>query len=75
MAREKDVIIAAKDSEIALLKEKMEQMAQEFGDMLKETLDRMRERIEVNSSGFEPDDMQHAVPLQRRMDEVGTLAA
>lgn len=26
---------------------KMEDMAQEFGDMLKETLDRMRERIEV----------------------------
>lgn len=25
----------------------MEDMAQEFGDMLKETLDRMRERIEV----------------------------
>ena len=27
---------------------KMEEMAHEFGDMLKETLDRMRERIEVN---------------------------
>lgn len=29
------------------MKVKMEDMAQEFGDMLKETLDRMRERIEV----------------------------
>lgn len=27
----------------------MEDMAQEFGDMLKETLDRMRERIEVHA--------------------------
>lgn len=31
----------------AQMKVKMEDMAQEFGDMLKETLDRMRERIEV----------------------------
>lgn len=30
------------------MKVKMEDMAQEFGDMLKETLDRMRERIEVH---------------------------
>lgn len=29
------------------MKIKMEDMANEFGDMLKETLDRMRERIEV----------------------------
>lgn len=30
----------------------MEDMAQEFGDMLKETLDRMRERIEVRPTLF-----------------------
>ena len=30
----------------------MEDMAQEFGDMLKETLDRMRERIEVSKTRF-----------------------
>lgn len=29
---------------------KLEDMAQEFGDMLKETLDRMRERIEVRKA-------------------------
>lgn len=34
---------------IAQMKVKMEDMAQEFGDMLKETLDRMRERIEVGN--------------------------
>lgn len=34
-------------SPAAQMKVKMEDMAQEFGDMLKETLDRMRERIEV----------------------------
>ena len=30
------------------MKVKMDDMAQEFGDMLKETLDRMRERIEAS---------------------------
>lgn len=35
---------------VAKMRAKMEDMAQEFGDMLKETLDRMRERIEVSSA-------------------------
>lgn len=35
---------------IVQMKVKMEDMAQEFGDMLKETLDRMRERIEVRTT-------------------------
>lgn len=34
------------------MKVKMDDMAQEFGDMLKETLDRMRERIEASESRF-----------------------
>ncbi|KAG5176735.1 hypothetical protein JKP88DRAFT_202931 [Tribonema minus] len=71
VTREKDATIEAKDKELAMMRLKMEDMAQEFGDMLKETLDRMRERIEVNSAGFEPED---PVPLQRRMEEVGTIA-
>ncbi|CAM9917781.1 unnamed protein product [Discosporangium mesarthrocarpum] len=64
--REKDAIIVAKEKEISQVRVKMEDMAQEFGDMLKETLDRMRERIEVNSTGFEQDDN---LPLQRRLEE------
>ncbi|CAM9319602.1 unnamed protein product [Choristocarpus tenellus] len=64
--REKDLIIATKDKEISQMRVKMEDMAQEFGDMLKETLDRMWERIEVNSTGFEPDD---SIPLQRRLED------
>eukprot|EP00611_Tribonema_gayanum_P031977 TRINITY_DN9388_c0_g1_i1.p1 TRINITY_DN9388_c0_g1~~TRINITY_DN9388_c0_g1_i1.p1 ORF type:complete len:203 (+),score=79.23 TRINITY_DN9388_c0_g1_i1:885-1493(+) len=71
VTREKDATIEAKDKELAMMRLKMEDMAQEFGDMLKETLDRMRERIEVNSAGFEPED---PVPLQRRMEELGTIA-
>ena len=38
------------DHEIAEQKQKMEDMAVEFGEMLKETLDRMSERIEVSNS-------------------------
>ena len=33
----------------------MEDMAVEFGEMLKETLDRMSERIEVSNSSWEGD--------------------
>merc|ERR1719198_274428 len=65
--REKDRVIAAKDDDITLLKSKMEDMAQEFGGMLKETLDKMRERIELSSTNF---DMEASgVPVQRQMEE------
>ena len=64
--REKDRVIAAKDDDITLLKSKMEDMAQEFGGMLKETLDKMRERIELSSTNF---DMEASAsrPVQRQM--------
>ena len=65
--REKDRIIAAKDDDIASLKMKMEDMAQEFGGMLKETLDKMRERIELSSTNF---DMEASgVPIMKQMEE------
>lgn len=44
----------------------MEEMAQEFGDMLKETLDKMRERIEITNTSFESDG---GVPMIRRLEE------
>ena len=53
--REKDEIIAAKDEEISQMKAKMEDMAREFGGMLKETLDKMRERIELSSTNLDVD--------------------
>lgn len=45
----KDQIIRRKDNEIEYLKQKSEDMTSEFGSMLKETLDKMRERIEINN--------------------------
>ena len=53
--REKAQELARKDAEIAEQKQKMEDMAVEFGEMLKETLDRMSERIEVSNSSWEGD--------------------
>ncbi|TYZ65274.1 hypothetical protein PybrP1_007019 [[Pythium] brassicae (nom. inval.)] len=66
MKREKDRVIASKNVEIHELKAKMEEMAQEFGDMLKETLDKMRERIEITNTSFEGDG---GTPMIRRLEE------
>ena len=52
-ARENDAIISLKDAEIAEQKQRMEEMSIEFGDMLKDTLDRMGDRIEMTSSNWE----------------------
>lgn len=49
-SKEKDDIIRLKDEEIDQMKARMEDMANEFGGMLKETLDKMRQRIEVDTS-------------------------
>ena len=47
--------MAHKDAEIARQKQKMEDMALEFGEMLKETLDKMGAQIELSSSSWEAD--------------------
>lgn len=44
----------------------MDDMAEEFGDMLRETLEKMRERIEVTSGNFDSPD----IPIQSRMEEL-----
>ena len=51
--RQMAVELALKDSEISEQKQKMEDMAVEFGEMLKETLDKMSEKIEVTNQGWE----------------------
>eukprot|EP00161_Ancyromonas_sigmoides_P026782 TRINITY_DN942_c0_g2_i1.p3 TRINITY_DN942_c0_g2~~TRINITY_DN942_c0_g2_i1.p3 ORF type:complete len:224 (+),score=152.92 TRINITY_DN942_c0_g2_i1:75-674(+) len=53
--REKDQLLSVKDAEIAEHKQKMEDMSIEFGDMLKETLDKMSERIELTKTGWDGD--------------------
>jgi len=45
--------LALKDAEIKEQKDKMEDMAVEFGEMLKETLDKMSEKIEITNQGWE----------------------
>ena len=47
------VELALKDAEIKEQKDKMEDMAVEFGEMLKETLDKMSEKIEITNQGWE----------------------
>lgn len=64
--KEKQAIIQVKDEEIADLKSKMDDMAEEFGEMLRETLDKMRERIEITSGNFDAPD----IPVQHRMEEM-----
>lgn len=67
MKHDKDRMIAAKNLEIQDLQAKMDDMAQEFGEMLKETLDKMRERIEITNTSFESDG--GSVPMMRRLEE------
>jgi len=64
--KDKNSIIQMKDDEIAGLKTKMDDMAEEFGDMLRETLDKMRERIEITSGNFDAPE----IPIQHRMEEM-----
>ncbi len=44
----------------------MDDMAEEFGEMLRETLDKMRERIEITSGTFDSPD----IPIHQRMEEL-----
>ena len=49
------------------MKAKMEEMSEEFSKMLKETLDKMRERIELsNNNSFDPD---NGPPIQKTMEQ------
>mmetsp|Transcript_18570 Transcript_18570/g.19331 ORF Transcript_18570/g.19331 Transcript_18570/m.19331 type:complete len:193 (-) Transcript_18570:164-742(-) len=64
--KEKNAIIQLKDDEIAELKAKMDEMSDEFGEMLRETLEKMRERIEISSGNFDGPDL----PIQQRMEEL-----
>mmetsp|Transcript_46676 Transcript_46676/g.109029 ORF Transcript_46676/g.109029 Transcript_46676/m.109029 type:complete len:188 (-) Transcript_46676:9-572(-) len=64
---EKDEILRQKDHEIASLSSKMETMAFEFADMLKETLDKMSQRIEVTHNSWDRDTTKP--PLINRLKE------
>ena len=59
-------LLIYQDEEIQELKAKMDDMAEEFGEMLRETLEKMRERIEVSSGNFDAPEL----PVQHRMEEI-----
>mmetsp|Transcript_29480 Transcript_29480/g.95039 ORF Transcript_29480/g.95039 Transcript_29480/m.95039 type:complete len:199 (-) Transcript_29480:560-1156(-) len=61
--QEKDEIILLKNKEINEMKAKMEDMAQEFGGMLKETLDKMRQRIEISSNTIDANTKAASCPV------------
>ena len=63
--RAKEKVVGDQEEEIKDMKSKMEGMAAEFGDMLKKTLDKMKERIELNSANFE----EQSVPINKRLEE------
>eukprot|EP01028_Stygiella_incarcerata_P007153 TRINITY_DN2934_c0_g1_i1.p1 TRINITY_DN2934_c0_g1~~TRINITY_DN2934_c0_g1_i1.p1 ORF type:complete len:211 (-),score=84.75 TRINITY_DN2934_c0_g1_i1:128-760(-) len=54
--KEKDHLISLKEKEIAEQKQKMEDMAIEFGEMLKETLEKMSKRIDTSGAKFTEED-------------------
>ena len=56
LKREKDRAVAAKETEIVELKTRIDELCAEFGDvMLKGTLEKMSERINITNSNFQTD--------------------
>eukprot|EP00744_Colponema_vietnamica_P009637 GILI01013686.1.p1 GENE.GILI01013686.1~~GILI01013686.1.p1 ORF type:complete len:202 (-),score=63.82 GILI01013686.1:28-633(-) len=66
-------VINQKDKEIAMLKTKLEDMAHEFADMLKDTLTKMTQRIELNNNQW--DAGATAQPLMKRLEEFNLSAS
>ena len=55
------------------MKTKMEDMSQEFGEMLKETLDKMSEKIEATSNEWEQD-AGGGGNVEKKLEELGVAA-
>ena len=74
MKREKDRAVAAKETEIVELKTRIDELCAEFGDMLKGTLEKMSERINITNSNFQTDLSTSAgqtstVPMEEKLQE------
>lgn len=63
MERQKNQVIADRDSEIEQLKLRMEDMSAEYLDMLKQTLDRIGSKIESESMGLGASDAELSAKL------------
>jgi len=73
LTKQKDQELALKDATIADLKMKMEDMSQEFGEMLKETLDKMSEKIEATSNEWEQD-AGGGGNVEKKLEELGVAS-
>ena len=51
------------------MKQKMDDMSAEFGDMLKQTLEKMSERINITNSNFDADLGSTGVPTEEKLQE------
>jgi hypothetical protein len=69
LKKEKDRALAIKEAEIVDMKQKMDDMSAEFGDMLKATLEKMSERINITNSNFDADLGSTGVPTEDKMQE------
>lgn len=69
LKKEKDRALAIKEAEIVDMKQKMDDMSAEFGDMLKATLEKMSERINITNSNFDADLGSTGVPTENKMQE------
>ena len=69
LKKEKDRAIAIKEAEIVDMKQKMDDMSAEFGDMLKQTLEKMSERINITNSNFDADLGSTGVPTEEKLQE------
>ena len=74
LKREKDRAVAAKETEIVELKTRIDELCAEFGDMLKGTLEKMSERINITNSNFQTDLSTSAgqtstVPMEEKLQE------
>jgi hypothetical protein len=69
LKKEKDRALAVKEAEIVDMKQKMDDMSAEFGDMLKATLEKMSERINITNSNFDADLGSTGVPTEDKLQE------
>lgn len=71
LKREKDRAVAGKEAEIVELKNRIDELCAEFGDMLKGTLEKMSERINITNSNFQTDlgGAGGGVPMEEKLQE------
>jgi uncharacterized coiled-coil protein SlyX len=65
-------VVASKDAELARLRERMEDMANEFGDMLAEAIRKMADRIEIAPEYAGPGGASGEGEVGQKLAEIAT---